>query len=70
MLDKYKICMNIGSACSLGKRSHVLTACGLPPELEKGLLRLSLSEYTTLKDCKYVVDVLSRLYYRKLNKIE
>lgn len=67
-LDNYGICMNIGSACSLGKRSHVLMACGLPVELEEGLLRISLSEYTTLKDCRYVSRVLSRLYnkYKKV----
>lgn len=60
-LDKYGICINIGSACSLGKRSHVLMACGLPIEYEKGLLRISLSEYNTFKECKYVVYVLTKL---------
>lgn len=68
MLDKYRICINIGSACSLGKRSHVLMACGLPIELEKGLLRISLSEYTTLKDCYYVAHILHKLY--KQEKID
>lgn len=66
MFDKYKICMNIGSACSLGKRSHVLMACGLPIELEKGLLRISLSEYTTFKDCQYVIHVLTKLYKKNI----
>ena len=67
-LDRYRICMNIGSACSLGKRSHVLMACGLPVELEEGLLRISLSEYTTLKDCRYVARVLSSLVDSTFNK--
>lgn len=70
MLDKYHICMNIGSACSLGKRSHVLMACGLPVELERGLLRISMLEYTTLKDCRYVARVLARLVYNQIKKNE
>jgi cysteine desulfurase len=63
-LDKYHICINIGSACSQGKRSHVLKACGIPEELELGLLRISLSEYNTLKEIKYVINILTKLYYK------
>jgi len=63
-LDKYRICINIGSACSLGKRSKVLQACKVPEELERGLLRISLSEYNSLKEVKYVAKILAKLYYK------
>lgn len=68
-LDKYKICMNIGSACSQGKRSHVLKACGIPEECEIGLLRISLSEYNTMKECKYVCKILCKLHAKYKGKL-
>lgn len=60
-LSKYGICVNIGSACSLGKRDHVLTAIGVPMDLERGTLRISLSEYNTLKECELFVKTLLKL---------
>ena len=67
-LDKRGICINVGSACSMGKRSKVLEAIGLPEELEKGAFRISLSEYNTPAECNRVCQVLAKLYYLKLNK--
>jgi cysteine desulfurase len=66
-LDKLGICVNVGSACSMGKRSRVLEAIGIPMELEKGAFRISLSEFNTISECRRVADILAMLYekYRK-----
>ena len=68
-LDKFNIYVNIGSACSRGKRSHVLKACGILEEYERGLLRISLSEYNTMKECKFVCKILCKLYSKYRGKI-
>jgi cysteine desulfurase len=61
-LSLFGICMNVGSACSLGNRSKVLEAIGLPLELENGAFRISLSEYNTMRECIYVVKVINAIY--------
>ena len=57
-LDKYGLNINTGSACSMGKRSRVLEAIGVPMELEMGALRLSLSRFNTMEEMKKVVDIM------------
>ena len=54
------ICVNVGSACSKGKRSRVLAAIGVSPELEAGVVRFSLSVYNTQEQVRRVVEVLTR----------
>jgi cysteine desulfurase len=66
-LSLFGICMNVGSACSLGNRSKVLEAIGLPIEVENGAFRISLSEYNTMKECLYVVKVINILYNKLKN---
>ena len=61
-LSKLGICINVGSACSLGKRSKVLEAIGVSEENEKGAFRISLSEYNTLAECEYVCDMMKKIY--------
>ena len=46
-LDREGICVSRGSACARGRRSHVLTAMGLPPAVIDGALRVSFSPETT-----------------------
>lgn len=62
MLDMDGICASAGSACSAGEAgpSHVLTAIGIPPELARGALRLTLSEQTTKEELDYVVDCICK----------
>ncbi len=48
-----------GSACSRGKRSHVLTAMGLPPKVIDGAIRVSLSRYSTIDDINALLAALS-----------
>ena len=44
LLDEAGVCASAGSACAAGalEESHVLAAMGVPPELARGALRLSL----------------------------
>ncbi len=46
-LDSQGVCVSRGSACARGRRSHVLTALGLPPAVIDGTLRVSFSPETT-----------------------
>jgi cysteine desulfurase len=48
-LDLEDLAASVGSACTTGslEPSHVLTAMGLPPDLARGSLRLSLGRTTT-----------------------
>ncbi len=46
-LDAKGICVARSSACKKGKRSHVLEAMGLPPQVIDGSIRVSLCRYTT-----------------------
>ena len=46
-LDREGICVSRGSACARGRRSHVLTAMGLPAAVIDGALRVSFSPETT-----------------------
>jgi cysteine desulfurase len=60
MLDMAGICASSGSACTSGSLdpSHVLLALGLPHEIAHGSLRLSLSEYNTPEEVKYIIETL------------
>jgi cysteine desulfurase len=51
-LDLAGVAVSAGSACSSGKTasSHVLTAMGLPEEIARGAIRISLGTTTTAKD--------------------
>ena len=60
MLDMEGICASAGSACTSGLStpSHVLTAIGLPEEIARGSLRMTISEDNTFEELDHVVDVL------------
>lgn len=59
-LDLASVACSSGSACRAGSTdpSHVLTAIGLPPELAKNGLRMTLGRDNTESDVDYVLDVL------------
>ena len=59
-LDIRGIAASSGSACTSGSidPSHVLTAIGLPEELAKGSLRLTLGDLNTDEDVDYILEVL------------
>lgn len=65
-LDGEGICVSRGSACAKGRRSHVLEAMGLPPEVIDGALRVSFSPESTLEEaetfCRRVLALKQRFF--------
>lgn len=61
-LDKAGICASSGSACASGSLdpSHVLLSLGIPYELARGSLRLSIGEYNTEKEIDYILETVPR----------
>lgn len=58
-LSSHGIYVSNGSACSKGKRSHVLTAIGLPDELIDSSIRISFSRFNTKEDVDYFIKYLN-----------
>jgi cysteine desulfurase len=65
-LDMQGICVSSGSACASGQTevSHVLKAIGVPLELAKGSLRLSLGWENTLEEIEKVIEIVPRVVER------
>jgi cysteine desulfurase len=61
-LDMEGFAVSSGSACSSGKvkRSHVLSAMGVEPELAMGAIRVSLGWNSRREDCVSFVQALER----------
>jgi cysteine desulfurase len=61
-LDIEGVAVSSGSACSSGKvkRSHVLTAMGVAPELAGGAIRVSLGWDSSGEDCARFVKALAK----------
>src|SRR5438067_2318193 len=70
-LDLEGVCASSGSACMVGSvvASHVLLAMGLPIELARSAVRLSLGNWTTADEIKQageaVQKIVDRLHTRK-----
>lgn len=60
-LDLMGVCASAASACAAGrrKRSHVMTALGLPDKWLNGTLRLSLSESNTRDEILTAADIIT-----------
>ena len=58
-LESREIYVSKSSACKQGKRSHVLEALGLRPEVIDGALRLGFSRYTAEEDIHALAEGLS-----------
>lgn len=60
-LNSLKICVSVGSACQTesNKASHVLNTLGLSEQDMKKVIRISLSDYTTKKECDYFINNIS-----------
>lgn len=63
LLDQQGICGSGGSACTTGATgsSHVMAAIGVEEEDARGVIRFSLSEYTTREEIDITVDILKGL---------
>lgn len=57
------IIVSIGSTCNTNIKgsSHVLLAMNLPREIRKGVIRVSVSDFTTIEDCKKFVEVYEKI---------
>ncbi len=60
MLQDSGVYVSAGSACSRGRRSHVLAALGIEPALCDGALRVSLSPESTEADIEALCGALSK----------
>lgn len=73
LLDDKGISASSGSACTSGSLdpSHVLLSIGLPHEVAHGSLRLSLSEYNTMEEVDYILEVLPEVvqYLRDMSPV-
>ena len=60
LLDEAGLCASAASACASGamEPSHVLAAMGVPRELARGALRLSLGHTTTRSDIHAAIDII------------
>ncbi len=65
-LDLAGVAASSGSACTSGslEPSHVLTAMGVPEELARGSLRLTVGKDNTMAEMDYVLEVLPGLVSR------
>jgi cysteine desulfurase len=65
-LDMEGIAVSSGSACSSGKvkRSHVLSAMGVEPDVARGAIRVSLGWNSRREDCISFVEALERTVRR------
>ncbi len=65
-LDMEGIAVSTGSACTSSGQdpSHVLTACGLAPELSDGSIRISIGRATTEKEIEHVIRTVPRIITR------
>jgi cysteine desulfurase len=65
-LDMAGIAASSGSACSTGSSdpSHVLLAMGVPPEVARGAIRMTLGHENTEEDVNKVLEVLPGIVER------
>ena len=61
-LDREGICASSGSACASGSLdpSHVLLSLGIPYELARGSLRLSIGEYNSDEEIDCILETVPR----------
>lgn len=69
LLDTDGICASAGSACSSGETSpsHVLSAMGVPNEIARGTLRLTIGYQNTMEEMDYAVECIKK-HVKKLRE--
>ena len=58
-LSEKGVYVSSGSACSKGKKSHVLTAMGLQNDIIDSSIRISFSRYNTKEDIDELANALN-----------
>ena len=66
ILEGYEVYVSSGSACSKGKKSAVLTACGLPDDVIDGTVRVSFTDTNTKEDIDALIEGLKECSQRLL----
>lgn len=68
-LDSNNICLSIGSACNTksSKASHVLKSIKAGKKIKQGTIRISLCDYNTMEECKYLVKKIVEGVKRQVN---
>ena len=70
-LEKYEVYIGTGSACSSKKTTKKLPAIlQLSPELEKGIIRISFSRFTTKDDIEYFKNCIKKEYIELLRYVQ
>lgn len=64
ILSDRDVFVSAGSACAKGKRSHVLTACGLPSDVVDCTIRISFSVMNNEADIDALIEGLAAAYAR------
>ena len=64
ILSDQDVFVSAGSACAKGRRSHVLTACGLPADVIDCTIRVSCSEMNNEADIDALISGLAAAYAR------
>lgn len=67
LLSAAGICVSSASACTKTARSHVLAAIGVPPDHIAKTIRISLSRYNTMGECKQCIEYLDTLCHTTLS---
>lgn len=65
-LNKRNVIVSIGSACNTDsdKASHVLVAIRAPQYIKKGVIRISLSDCTSMAEIKRMLPILIKAVYK------
>lgn len=67
--EEYNICVGISSACQTSQtRSHVAEAIKIPYEDQEKTLRISLCDYNTIDECKYLVNAIKNVKNEMSNR--
>ncbi len=66
MLDMYGICCSGGSACTSGdvNASHVLMALGMPEDIARGTIRMTIGHENTKKQMDFVIEKMKSVVAR------
>lgn len=59
--NTYHICVGVSSACQTKKNSHVLNAMKIEDQNKDKIIRISMSDYTTYDECKYLINSLHKM---------
>jgi cysteine desulfurase len=68
LLTAEGICVTSASACTKYKPSHVLDAIGIDQDQMKRTIRISLSRYNDMSQCKKLLEVIVKLYNTTLQQ--